>query len=98
MDATQSAPSTKTPVSKPPSPPRADIGATSGTSADVPVSAGDITKERETVIIDDDTVSNTRADTVIPDTTSVGNLGASTETSRTPNAPESPQQPPLLSL
>jgi hypothetical protein len=61
------------------------------------MSASDTAKQRETVIIDEDTVSDTGANTAVPDTTGAGNMGAGIETSRTPDAPESPQQLPPLS-
>jgi hypothetical protein len=97
MDATQSAPSTGPPLTKPTSPPRADIRGSSASATGTPMLEVDADRREETVIIDDDTVSDIRADIAVPDTTGAGNMGAGIETSKTPDTPKSPQQPPPTS-
>jgi hypothetical protein len=58
------------------------------------MSVRDVVKQRETVIIDDDTVSDADADIDIPDNTRSSIVGAGIESSRAPSKQKAPQGVP----
>jgi len=97
MDVTQSASSIGLPIAKPASPPRADVSGPSASTSSIPMSEGGAVRREDTIIIEEETVPDLGADTVVSDTTGAGNMGAGIETTRTPDAPESSQQQPPAS-
>jgi hypothetical protein len=56
------------------------------------MSEGGTDRGVDTVIVEEDTMPDLGADTVVSDTIGAGNMGARIETTRTPDAPESSRQ------